>query len=101
MQSFGGTRPGPGLHGLDGEVTCHYRTLPLLYARESDLVVRVLEQVAAPNAIKKIIKDYEPFRRMIFQGKGTECRARFDRADLPRREQSIRNTLKREGLWYR
>ena len=101
VHSFGGGRPGPGLKGLDGDVTCHYRTLPLLYARESDQVVKVLEAVAAPQAIKRIIKDYEPFRRMIYQGKGAAVRALFDRDDLPRREQMIRNAIKREGLWYR
>ena len=101
VHSFGGGRPGPGLAGLDGAVTCHYRTLPLLYARESDAVVKVLEQVAAPNAIKKVLKDYDPFRRVIYQGKGHAARALFDRADLPRREQMIRNALKREGLWFR
>lgn len=101
IHSFSGGRPGPDLGGLDGDVTCHYRTLPLLYARESDLAVAVLEEVAAPNAIKKVLKEYEPFRRMLFQGKGHAARALFDRADLPVREQSIRNTLKREGLWLR
>ena len=101
VHSFGGGRPGPGLAGLDGAVTCHYRTLPLLYARESDAVVKVLEQVAAPNAIKKVLKDYDPFRRVIYQGKGHAARALFDRTDLPRREQMIRNALKREGLWFR
>lgn len=101
IHSFGGGRPGPDLAGLDGAVTCHYRTLPLLYAREDDSVVDVLHQVTAPNIIKKVLKDYEPFRRMIYQGKGAEARALFDRAALPTREQSIRNKLKREGLWLR
>lgn len=101
IHAFGGGRPGPDLAGLDGEVTCHYRALPLLYARESDRVVAVLEEVAGRNAVKKVIKEYEPFRRMIWQGKGAETRALFDRADLPRREQTIRNTIKREGLWLR
>jgi hypothetical protein len=101
IHSFGGGRPGPDLDGMDGDVTCHYRTLPLLYARESDRAVAVLEAVAGPNAVKKVIKAYEPFRRMIYQGKGAEARALFDRDDLPAREQSIRNTLKREGLWLR
>jgi len=101
IHSFGGGRPGPGLAGLDGDVTCHWRTLPLLYARESDAVVAMLEQVAAINAVKRVIKGYDPFKRMIYQGKGTAARALFDRADLPRREQTIRNTLKREGLWAR
>ena len=101
IHSFGGGRPGPELAGLDGDVTCHYRTLPLLYARESDHVVKVLEAVATPNAIKRVIKEYEPFRKMIYQGKGAEVRALFDRDNLPRREQMIRNAIKREGLWYR
>ena len=101
IHSFGGGRPGAALAGLDGGVTCHYRTLPLLYARESDQVVKVLEAVATPQAIKKVIKDYEPFRRVIYQGKGAAVRALFDRDDLPRREQMIRNAIKREGLWYR
>lgn len=101
IHSFGGGRPGPDLAGLDGEVTCHWRALPLLYARESDRVVEVLETVAAPNPVKKVLKGYDPFRKLIYQGKGAQARALFDRADLPRREQVIRNTLKREGLWLR
>jgi hypothetical protein len=101
VHSFGGGRPGPELAGLDGEVTCHYRTLPLLYARESDAVVAALEAVATPQQVKKVLKDYEPFKRMIYQGKGESVRALFDRADLPRRQQTIRNMIKRQGLWMR
>lgn len=101
IHSFGGGRPGPDLAGLDGAVTCHYRTLPLLYARESDHVVQVLQETAAANPVKKVIKDYDPFRKMIYQGKGAEVRALFDRADLPRREQMLRNAIKRAGLWLR
>lgn len=86
---------------LDGAVTCHYRTLPLLYARESDHVVKVLERVTAPNRIKKLLKEYEPAKRMIYQGRGAKARALFDRSDLPHREQVIRNTLKRNGFWMR
>lgn len=101
IHSFGGGRPGTALAGLDGDVTCHYRTLPLLYARESDEAVRVLEQVAGRGAVKKVLKEYEPFRRVLYQGKGAAARALFDRTNLPHREQAIRNTLKREGLWFR
>ncbi|WP_420325756.1 hypothetical protein [Mameliella sp.] len=89
----------PGL--LDGDVTCHYRLLPLLYARESDKVVEVLEEVAAPNRIKKVLKGHEPFKRMIYQGRGQKVRALFDRGNLPRKEQAIRNRIKREGFWMR
>lgn len=86
---------------LDGDISCHYRLLPLLYARESDRVVAALQEVAAPNRIKKILKEYEPMRRLIYQRKGAKLRALFDRNDLPRREQVIRNRIKREGLWIR
>ena len=37
IHSFGGGRPAPYLDGLDGDMTCHYRLLPLFYALESDL----------------------------------------------------------------
>lgn len=101
IHALGGGRAGPGLTGLDGDVSCHWRVLPLLYARESDRVVKVLEEVAAPNKIKKLIKEYEPIKRMIYQGRGQKVRALFDRADLPRKEQKIRNIIKRNNLWMR
>ncbi|MEL7175962.1 MAG: hypothetical protein AAGK28_05515 [Pseudomonadota bacterium] len=86
---------------LDGSVTCHYRVLPLLYARESDRVVEVLETVSAPNKLKKVLKQYDPIKRMIYQKRGHKVRALFDRENLPRKEQAIRNTIKREGFWLR
>jgi hypothetical protein len=86
---------------IDGAITCHYRFIPLLYARESDEVVSVLERVAAPNRIKTVLKGYEAFKRMIYQGRGAKVRALFDRDDLPRREQAIRNQIRREGYWIR
>lgn len=86
---------------LDGAVSCHYRTLPLLYARESDHVVTVLEEVTAPHRVKKVLKEYEPIKRMIYQGRGGKVRALFDRDNLPAREQAIRNTIKRNGFWMR
>jgi hypothetical protein len=101
IHSFGGGRPGAELAGLDGDVTCHWRTMPLLYARESDQAVAVVEQVLAPNLVKKVLKEYLPFKKMVYQGKGREVRAMFDREDLPRREQMIRNQIKRAGLWVR
>jgi hypothetical protein len=101
IHGLGGGRPGPELAPLDGAATCHYRSLPLLYAREDDRVVEVLEKVAAPNPVKKVLKQYEPIKRMIYQGKGAKARALFDRAALPRKEAQIRNQLRREGLWLR
>lgn len=101
IHALKGGRPGPGLAGLDGDVTCHWRLLPLLYARESDRVVEVLETICAPAEVKKVLKDYGPIKKMVYQGQGQQVRALFDRANLPRKEQAIRNTIKREGFWVR
>ncbi len=101
IHSFGGGRPGPDLDGLDGDLTCHYRLLPLLYARESDHVVQVLEQVSAPNKVKKLLKQHDPFKRMIYQGRGQKVRALFDQDNLPKPERKLRNRIKKEGFWMR
>jgi hypothetical protein len=101
IHELGGSRDALEPGWLDGSHSCHYRVLPMLYAREADGVVEVLETVTAPNRIKKVLKGYEPMKRMVFQGKGAKARALFDREDLPRKEQAIRNTLKREKLWLR
>lgn len=101
IHSLGGGRDTLPKDLLDGEVTCHYRLLPLLYARESDHVVKVLEEVTAPNQIKKVLKAYDPMKRMIFQKRGHKVRALFDRDHLPRKEQAIRNRIKRNGFWMR
>ena len=86
---------------LDHDVTCHYRVLSLLYARETDHVIQVLEDAVAHNKIKKVLKGYEPFKRMVYQSRGEKVRAMFDRNALPRREQAIRNQIKRANLWMR
>ena len=101
IHSFGGGRDTLPEGVLDGAVSCHYRHFPLLYAREDDRVVEVLEEVAAPNRIKKVLKRHEPIRRMVYQGRGKKVRAMFDRANLPRREQAIRNRLRAAGFWMR
>ncbi len=86
---------------LDGRTTCHYRVLSLLYAREADAVVERLEELIAPNRIKKVLKEYEPLKKLVYQKKGHKIRAMFDRADLPRREQKMRNMIKKANLWMR
>jgi len=101
IHSFGGGPDALPEGLLDGDITCHYRLLPLLYARESDRVVEVLEEVTAPNWIKKVVKQYDPMKRMIYQGRGQKVRALFDRDNLPRKEQAIRNKIKRNGFWMR
>ena len=101
IHSFGGGRNTLPSGYLDGEISCHYRLLPLLYARESDRVVELLHEAAAPNRIKKVLKAYEPIKRMVYQGRGEKVRALFDRNNLPRREQAIRNRIKSNGFWMR
>jgi hypothetical protein len=101
ITSFGGGRDALPAGLLDGEVSCHYRVLPLLYARESDRVVEVLEEVTAPQKLKKVLKTYDPVKRTVYQGRGHKVRAMFDRDNLPRKEQAIRNRIKREGFWMR
>lgn len=101
IHRFGGGRPGPALDGLDGDMTCHYRVLPLFYARETDRAIAMMEQVAAPNKIKKWLKLHDPFKRMIYQGRGQKVRALFDQNNLPRREQALRNKIKSAGFWMR
>lgn len=101
IHSFGGGRDALPTGFLDGETSCHYRLFPLLYARESDKVVELLEEVAAPNWLKKVLKTYEPIKRLVYQNRGARVRALFDQEHLPRREQAIRNKIKSEGLWIR
>lgn len=101
IHTLGGGRPGPELAGMDGDVTCHYRHIPLLYARESDRAVAVLEEVARQQPLRRLLRDHEPVKLMVYQNRGRKARALFDRADLPRREQTLRAALKEAGLWLR
>ncbi len=100
IHKHGGGRPVfDGL--LDGSVTCHYRVLTLLFARENDVVIEVLRGLTMPHKVRKVLKEYEPFRRILYQGKGDKARALFDRADLPKAEKTIRYQLKESNLWLR
>ena len=75
--------------------------MPLLFARESDHGVDTLREVAAPNKIKKVLKEYTPFKRMIYQKRGQKVHDMFDHDNLPRKERQIRNRIKSAGLWER
>lgn len=99
IHSLGGGRDALPEGYLDGDTTVHYRNMPLLFARESDAVVELLTDLAAPNPVKRLLKDYEPFKRMIYQNRGQKVRALFDRDHLPSREQPIRQKIKKNGFW--
>lgn len=102
VHGLGGGRPGPELAGLDdGSVTCHYRTLPLLYARESDAAISLVEQIAREQANRRILRDWPQLKRMVLRNEGRKARALFDRANLPRHEKDLRRILRDKGLWMR
>ena len=86
---------------LDGVVSFHYRFLSLMYAVAPDDVIETVEKVLSPNKIKKVVKAYEPFRRLVFQGKGEKVRDMFDRENLPRKEMAIRQRIKKQNMWFR
>ncbi len=101
IHGLGGGRDAlpPGL--IDGTVSCHWRCLPLLYAREADAVVALLEGLAREPPIKRVLRDWEPARKLIYQGKGVQVRAMFERDFLPRKERIIRSRIKAAKLWWR
>ena len=47
------------------------------------------------------MKKYDPVKFMIYHGRGQKVRDLFDRNNLPRKEQAIRNKIRREGYWMR
>jgi hypothetical protein len=85
---------------MDGDVTCHYRTLPLLYARETDATVQFIEDLAAPNKMKKILKKHEAARRILYQGGGQAIKNMFAAEDV-HTEKDMRQAIKAAGLWFR
>ena len=100
IHSFGGGRPGPAVAGLDGNVTCHWRNLPLLYAREGDAAVTAMEQAANAPDIKALLEAWEPAARLIYQQNGRKAlRPAIDRDHLPLRERALRQDIKRAGWW--
>lgn len=101
IHSLGGGRPGPELAGLDGDMTCHYRYLALLYARESDAAVAALEALAEDRPTRRVLRDWDAFRQLVLRKAGSRrIRPMFDRA-TPLPERAIRKALKQAGYWSR
>jgi len=48
-----------------------------------------------------VLKEYTPFKRMIYHKRGQKVREMFDRDNLLRKERQIRNRIKSVGLWER
>ncbi len=81
----------------------HKKPIPYLPANIG--VVTSLTGAAIKDILKVLDRRFKDIHIIIYpvkvQGEGAKARALFDRTNLPRREQAIRNTLKREGLWVR
>lgn len=102
VHSLGGGRPGPGFDGLDGDLTCHYRDPALLYARESDRAVQVLEEITAGQPLRRLLRDWPAAKEMIHRRAGEKrVRPLFDRRSGPPNEGRTRQQLKKLGLWSR
>lgn len=101
IHALGGGRPGPELDGLDGAVTCHYRDLALLYAREDDRAVNTLEALMRQPPLSDRIGDWPMAQDFVVNGIGRDrIRPMFDRS-LPLNEGRTRQQLKKQGLWKR
>ena len=85
---------------MDGKITCHYRTLPLLYAREDQRVVDLLEQLAHSPELKPLLREYLPFERLVFEGEGGKLRGKLQGREW-NDEKELRKEIKRLGLWIR
>jgi len=73
--------------------------LAYFYTAAPDEAVDHLEASVSPNPIKKVLKLYEPAKRLIYQGKGRDLRTRFYEPDGqdPRR---LARRLKRHTNWW-
>lgn len=99
IHSFNGVRPGPELSGLDGDITCHWRRLSLLYAREKNQTIALLERIAYNRDLRPFFEKYAPMEEMVYRQKGAQGRALFDQQALPFDEKDVRMRLKQHHLW--
>ena len=61
----------------------------------------MLDEVAKDRTVRPTLRNWPALKAMVYQNQGRKARALFDRENLPHKEQAIRNTLKRDGLWLR
>ncbi|WP_246175270.1 hypothetical protein [Paracoccus limosus] len=101
IHALGGGRPAPELSGLDGAVTCHYRTLSLLYAREPAAAGLLVQELLRDPDLAQHFADDPAVCKLVFEAEG----ARMVRELIPdpaaMTEQMMRKRLKQAGLWFR
>ncbi|SDY45094.1 hypothetical protein [Citreimonas salinaria] len=101
IHGLGGGRDALEPGWLDGRTSCHWRALPLLYARESDAVVDTVERIANRPDLKPLLARHAPLRKLVHEGGGARIRAMFDRTALPAQERDLRKRIRAAGLWLR
>lgn len=100
IHSLGGGRPGPELAGLDGDITWHWRNLPLLYALAPEPALATFEAIAALPEIAPLLAGWEPAERLLAGSEGRGLIRPFGAAHPPQApERALRKRLKRAGLW--
>lgn len=101
IHALGGGRPGPELSGLDGDVSCHYRTLSLLYAREPAAAARLVEDLLCDPALSAHFTEDPAVQKLVVAGEGAaKVRALIpDPAAMT--EHAMRKALKQADLWFR
>lgn len=101
IHAMGGGRPRPELSGLDGDLSCHYRTLSLLYAREPAAAAQVLEDLLRDPSLAAHFAEDPAVQKLVIAGDGA---ARV-RALIPdpesMTEHAMRKVLKQAELWFR
>ncbi|AGT09449.1 hypothetical protein JCM7686_2379 [Paracoccus aminophilus JCM 7686] len=100
IHSFLGGRPGPELDGLDGAVTCHYRNLSLLYAREPEAALSEVETLLADPKIAALFAQDAGAQKLVVQGEGRKVLRPLFAGGLPPSEKAMRQVLKRSELWF-
>ena len=101
IHSFGGGRYTLARRLLDAKISCHYRRIPLLYAREDDRVITKLERLVNQAHIRARLSQHPAFQRMIYQKQGRRLRGMIDRSHQPTSEVALYNKLKALGYWIR
>lgn len=101
VHELGGGRDSLPPGWIDERTSCHYRALPLLYAREADATVALFERLVARADIAALLPHHPPIARFVAEGMGPRIRALFDRSALPGAEAAIRKRIKAAGLWLR
>ncbi|MFD2842040.1 hypothetical protein [Paracoccus cavernae] len=99
IHSLGGGRPGPELDGLDGDMTCHYRRLALLYACESDAAIATYEAIATRPEIAALFVKDKAFQRFVIGGEGRSKIKPLFADGRPLAEKAVRHILKKAELW--